>query len=86
MAKYKIKIKKTALKAIRKIPTKDIKSILRIINGLSINPRPYGVQKLNNQERYRVRSGNYRILYQIEDNVLTVMVVNVGHRRDVYRS
>ncbi len=85
MAKYKIKIKKTALKEIRSLPKKAIKIILKKINSLIDNPRPLDCKKLCAQEKYRIRVGNYRILYSIEDNVLTVYIVKVGHRKDVYR-
>ncbi len=56
------------------------------IRSLADDPRPAGCEKLSGQERYRVRQGVYRIVYEIEDDKLTVLVVKVGHRRDVYRS
>jgi len=85
MAQYKVTIKKSVAKDLRDIPKKDILRILSVIEGLAENPRPAGVKKLSGQERYRIRQGNYRILYSIEDDVLIVCVVNVGHRRDVYQ-
>jgi mRNA interferase RelE/StbE len=85
MAKYKIEIKKSAVKEIFKLPAKDLKRILKEIELLSDNPRPFGAIKLSGDEKYRLRVGNYRILYQIFDNKLIVIVVKVGHRKDIYR-
>ena len=84
MARYKIVIKKSVAKDLRNIPKKDVKRIVSAIRSLASNPRPEGAKKLSSQERYRLRQGNYRILYTIEDDVLTVYVVKVGDRRDVY--
>lgn len=85
MGRYKVKIKKSALKAMSNFPSRDIKVILERIHSLSENPRPIDCKKLSSREEYRIRYGNYRILYLIEDDMLFVCVVNVGHRRDVYR-
>lgn len=85
MGKYKIEIKKSAVKEIEHLPCKDIKTIVDKIASLADNPRPHGCQKLSGQEKYRIRCGKYRILYCIEDDILIVYVVKVGHRKDVYR-
>jgi len=85
MAKYKIQVKKSAEKELGQIPKKDLVKILDKIQGLADNPHPVGSIKLTNDEKYRVRVGNYRVLYQVEDNILTVVVVKVGHRKDIYR-
>ena len=85
MGKYKIEIKRSAFKELEKIPQKDLKRIVLKIESLANNPRPPGIEKLSGLERYRIRQGNYRILYSIEDDVLTVYVVKIGHRKDVYR-
>jgi len=85
VAKYKILIKSSAAKELDKIPQKDIKRITNKILALATNPRPSGCEKLSAQERYRVRQGNYRIVYSIDDIELMVSVVKIGHRRDVYR-
>lgn len=85
MVRYKIEIKKSAAKEIEHLPRKDLESILEKISSLAKNPRPYNCKKLSGQEKYRVRCGDYRILYSIEDTILIVIVVKVGHRRDVYR-
>lgn len=86
MASYKIEIKKSAAKEIEKLPKHEIKKIVEKIQSLSDDPRPQQSKKLSADERYRVRVGNYRILYEIQDDVLIVYVVKVGHRKDVYQS
>lgn len=84
MAVYKILIKKSAAKEIEKLPGKDRDRVIDRIRTLAVEPRPPGHCKLSGQEKYRVRQGRYRILYLIEDDRLVVVVVKVGHRRDVY--
>ena len=85
MAKYKIVFKKSVGKDLRRLPKQDIMRILARITSLADNPRPLGAEKLTNEQKYRIRQGNYRILYTIEDTIITVTIVKVGHRRDVYR-
>jgi mRNA interferase RelE/StbE len=85
MVKYKIQVKKSAEKELGKIPQKDLVKILDKIERLATNPHPIGSIKLTNQEKYRIRIGNYRVLYSIEDDILTVFVVKVGHRKNIYR-
>ena len=85
MVKYKIQVKRSAEKEIGKIPKNDLLKILYKIESLSDDPHPIGSLKLSNQEKYRVRIGNYRILYIVEDETLTVIAVKAGHRKDIYR-
>ena len=85
MAPYRIIVKKSVSRDLRGIPKKDVRQILAAIASLADDPRPPGVKKLSGQERYRLRQGNYRILYAIEDDKLIVCVVRVGDRRDVYK-
>lgn len=85
MANFKIEIKKTAFKEIERLPLHDLKAVMEKIKSLSENPRPYGSKKLSSREDYRIRCGNYRIIYTIQDDVLIICVVKVGHRKDVYR-
>ncbi len=85
MASYKVIVKKSVAKDLRNIVKKDVQRILAAIKDLADNPRPPQSKKLSGQERYRLRQGNYRILYSIEDEKLVVSVVKVGNRRDVYR-
>lgn len=85
MASFKVVFKQSVQKDLRRIPKKDVQRILARIDGLAKNPRPPGVEKLSARERYRIRQGVYRILYEIQDEQLIVVVVKVGHRRHVYR-
>jgi len=85
MAKFKLVVKKSVAKDLRAIPNDDVRKILARIESLIDNPRPDGSEKLSGQERYRIRQGSYRIIYEIADEVLTVLVVKVGYRREVYR-
>ncbi len=85
MGRYRVEIKKSAVKEIEHLPNKDMKAVLERIESLSENPRPHDCKKLSAQEKYRARCGDYRILYSIEDDILIVFVVKVGHRKDVYR-
>ena len=85
MGKYRIEIKKSAVKEIHKLPSREIKKVLIKIESLSENPRAEDCIKLSGEEKYRVRCGDYRILYLIEDDILIVYVVKVGHRKDVYK-
>lgn len=86
MESYSVRIKRSALKELETIGTKaDRRRIVQRIRALARDPRPLGAQKLSGRERYRLRQGKYRILYTIHDNVLTVHVVRIAHRRDAYR-
>lgn len=85
MASYSLEIKRSAAKELAQVPPKDRGRIVARIQALADEPRPVGAEKLSGQERYRVRQGDYRILYEIEDQILRIMVVKIGHRRDVYR-
>ena len=84
MENYKIEIKKSATKEIAKLPKNILKRILNKIQSLSSDPRPNGCKKLTADEKYRVRVGDHRILYSIEDEKLVIYVVKVGHRKKVY--
>ena len=87
MARYKVRILRSAAKEIEAISTKkDRQAIVRRIESLAVDPRGIGCEKLaGSGDRYRVRQGRYRIVYSIADNILTVFVVKVAHRKDVYR-
>jgi mRNA interferase RelE/StbE len=85
MAGYKIFFKKSVEKDFKVIPKNDLGKILERIETLAENPRPPGCEKLTGQQKYRLRQGRYRILYSIQDDELTVWVVNVGHRKGIYR-
>lgn len=85
MAKYKIEFKPSVWKDLDGVPKADRRRILRRVTALADDPRPAGCQKLAGQERYRIRQGDYRILYSIEDERVVVVVVKVGHRQEVYK-
>lgn len=85
MASYEIVFKRSVAKDLRAIPKKDVQRILRRIEQLRENPRPPQAEKLSGEEKYRIRHGNYWILYVIANEIITVTVVKIGHRRDVYR-
>lgn len=85
MGKYRLLFKKSVTRDLRAIPTKDVSRILKSIEALSDDPRGPGGEKLSGEERYRVRQGVYRIIYEIADDELVVVVVKVGHRGKVYR-
>jgi mRNA interferase RelE/StbE len=84
MAEYEIYFKESVRKDLRKVPKSNLKKILSRIRKLRDNPRPASCEKLSGQELYRVRQGKYRIVYSIQDNELTVWVIKVGHRKNVY--
>ncbi|OGW56275.1 MAG: addiction module antitoxin [Nitrospirae bacterium RBG_13_43_8] len=85
MVKYSILIKPSAVKEIENIPKKDRFRIIQKIQGLTVKPRPQGCEKLTGENRYRIRRGVYRIVYSVSDRDLLIVVVKVGHRRDVYK-
>ena len=85
MAEYKIYFKRSAVKDLEAISKKDLQRIINRIDLLKADPRPPGCEKLSGQEQYRVRQGNYRIVYSIQDDMLIVWVVKIGHRREVYQ-
>jgi mRNA interferase RelE/StbE len=85
MGKYKFVFRKSVARDLRSIPNRYLQNILSTIESLSEDPRPSGVEKLSGQDRYRIRQGSYRIIYEINDDDVIVVVVKVGHRKDVYR-
>ncbi len=85
MAEYEIFFKESIWKDLKKVPKNDLKRILSRIEKLGDDPRPMGCEKLTGEELYRVRQGNYRIVFSIQDNELTIWIIKVGHRKDVYR-
>ena len=85
MASYRLLIKPSAVKELEGVPRKDRRRLATRMRELAERPRPPGAEKLSGHSLYRVRRGNYRILYEIIDHDLTVTVIKIGHRRDVYR-
>ncbi len=85
MASYEVQFRKSVSKDLDPIPRRDVQRIVAAIAALADNPRPPQAAKLTGSEKYRLRCGVYRVLYEIRDDVLIVCVVKVGHRKDVYR-
>ncbi|WP_374445698.1 type II toxin-antitoxin system RelE/ParE family toxin [Epilithonimonas sp.] len=84
MIKYNITLSKKAQKNLDKLPDKIAVSILEEVLLLENNPRPFGYKKLKGRDAYRIRVGNYRIIYEIFDKELVIDVINLGHRKDIY--
>jgi mRNA interferase RelE/StbE len=85
MAQYKVIVRKSVSKDLSNIPKKDVKRILTAIRNLSTGPRPPQSVKLSGDEKYRLRCGVYRVLYEICDDKLIVCIVRAKHRKDAYR-
>ena len=83
--KYTILIERYAQKQIMKLDRKVIPVLKTAISGLADNPRPYGYKKLKGEDAYRIRVGDYRIIYEINDDKIIVIVVSVGHRKEIYK-
>ena len=86
MARYEIRVRRSVGKDLGLLPKRDVRRIIAAIAALAEDPRPPQSQKLSGAEKYRLRCGSHRVLYEIHDEVLVVCVVKVGHRRDVYRN
>jgi mRNA interferase RelE/StbE len=82
---YKLEVKRSAAKDIADLPKADCQRIVAKIQLLASDPRPPGCEKLSGAEKYRIRQGNYRILYEIVDSTASVMIVKIGNRNEVYR-
>ena len=82
---YRIEIRRQAIKDLARIERKDRQKIAAAIDELAQNPRPVGCKRLRNREGWRIRIGEYRVLYSIKEERLLVLVVRIGHRREVYR-
>jgi mRNA interferase RelE/StbE len=85
MASYELVIKRSVAKDLRGIPNKDVKRIVRRIQVLATDPKPPGCEKLSGRERYRLRQGIYRVLYEVDDRRVMVVVVKVVKRDSAYR-
>ena len=82
---YRLFIEKAAQKALAEIPQPYQGQIISSIEQLAEAPRPHGARKLTGRDAWRVRVGDYRILYEIHDDQLVILVIRVGHRREIYR-
>ncbi len=86
MSKYKVMIERQAQKELAKVSSPDYDKITEALLNLADNPRPHGYIKLKGRTGNRIRVGDYRIIYTINDKVLTVFILTIGHRKDVYES
>jgi mRNA interferase RelE/StbE len=86
MGKYRILLRKSAADELARTPKKTLRRIVERIRSLGEEPRPQGSEKLSTQERYRIRQGDFRIVYSLDDSGRTVEVFKIGHRREVYRT
>jgi mRNA interferase RelE/StbE len=84
MVVYNLLIEKAVFKHLRNIPEKEYNRIMIAISNLANDPRPNGYKKLRGRPGYRIREGDYRIIYEIKDKVLMVIVIDVGNRKDIY--
>lgn len=84
--KYRLIITPVARKQLLKLPKNIASSLNETILKLTEDPRPFGCRKMVNRDAYGVRHGNYRIVYQVDDHEVTVLVLGVGHRKDIYRN
>ncbi len=82
---YNIQIKKSAEKELRKVPRSDLSRIVLKIQLLAKNPRPNKSKKLSEQENYRIRQGDWRIIYSVDDENKEIEIIKIGHHREVYR-
>lgn len=85
MASYKLQIKPSAAKELENLPKQDRLRVIERIRRLADDPRGPGTEKLSGAEKYRVRQGNYRIIFMIEDRIITVIILKIGDRKEVYR-
>ena len=85
MARYELRFRKSVSKDLNPIPRRDVQRIIEAVQALADDPHPPQSRKLSGAEKYRLRCGVHRVLYEIHDDVLVVCVVKVGHRKDVYR-
>ncbi len=85
MANYRLLIKPSAVKELEDVSRRDRQRLATRMRALAVQPRPPGAEKLSGHDFYRIRQGKYRILYEIVDPDLTVTIIKVGHRRDIYR-
>lgn len=83
---YSVVVKRSAERELGALPKPDLRRVTERIRGLATEPRPVGCEKLSGQDRYRVRQGDYRIVYAVDDGKGLVEVVKIGHRREIYRS
>jgi mRNA interferase RelE/StbE len=85
MGSYSLLVKKSAEKELRALPRPDLERVVRRIKALAGDPRPRDCRKLSGEERYRIRQGDWRVVYAVDEERRVVEIVKIGHRKDVYR-
>ena len=83
---YRIELRRRAQRALNKLPKSDFQAVIGAIKGLAETPRPRGIEKVKTSGLWRIRQGDYRIVYAIDDKESLVTIVRVGHRREIYRA
>jgi mRNA interferase RelE/StbE len=83
--RYQVILPKSVQKELDRLPDEIANRILARLAGLETNPRPADVKKLKGRDAWRIRVGDYRVIYEIHDRILQIIVITVGHRRDIYR-
>ena len=83
---YEIELRRKAQRSLDKLPEKDFDRIIEDIKQLAETPRPKGVEKIKNSGLWRIRQGDYRIVYSIDDSERLVTILRIGHRREIYRA
>ncbi|MCK4863071.1 MAG: type II toxin-antitoxin system RelE/ParE family toxin [Dehalococcoidales bacterium] len=82
---YEVELRRNAIKSLDRLQEPERSRIISVIQGLEQNPRPRGIEKIRGTELWRIREGDYRLVYHIDDERKIATIVRVGHRRDVYR-
>jgi mRNA interferase RelE/StbE len=85
VASYRVDITRSVEKELEALAVQNQRRVITRMRALASDPRPHGSEKLSGEEKYRIRQGDLRIIYSIDDPTLVVTVVKIGHRRDVYR-
>jgi len=82
---YRVELRRLAQRSLDKLPKSDFQAVIEAIKGLALTPRPRGIEKVKSTGLWRIRQGDYRIIYAIDDTEKVVTIVRVGHRREIYR-
>ncbi len=83
--RFQIEILRSAQKSLSQIQSQDQERIIEAIRSLADEPRPHGCKKLSGRDAWRIRVGNYRVIYEIRESKLVVLIVDIGHRKEIYR-
>ena len=83
---YKVEVRRRAQRALDKLPKADFQAVIQALKDLAQTPRPRGIEKVKSTGLWRIRQGDYRIVYAINDSEYLITIVRVGHRREIYRA